>query len=176
LLLRVRERMFCPNCGKTLPEGSKFCPYCGTGLVVAKEYSPEEVIRDVLTRRVEGVKNKDAKAVEALIHLERYTKFDDWPPFDLQGPEALRSEAQALKVLKEYSYETRSWKIQIFADYALATFIIRYRGEIRDLSFNVQSRVTAFLVRDDREWKIVHEHWSRFPERMPDEKKRSGTA
>jgi len=162
--------MFCPNCGKTLPEGSKFCPYCGAKLVFEKRLTVQEAIREVLIGRVEGVKNRDAKAIEALVHRERYTKFDDWPPFDLQGPEALRNEAQALKVLKEYSYETRSWKIQVFGDYALAAFIIRYRGEIRDLSFEIQSRVTAFLIKDKGEWKIAHEHWSRFPERRPDEK------
>jgi len=168
--------MFCPNCGKTLPEGSKFCAYCGAKLTFGKRLTAQEAIREVLIGRVEGVKNKDAKAIEALTIKEKYTKFDDWPPFDLQGPEALRSEAQALKVLKEYSYETRSWNINVFGDYALAAFIIRYRGEIRDLSFNVQSRVTAFLARDEGAWKIMHEHWSRFPEQMPDEKKRSNGA
>ena len=39
-----------------------------------------------------------------------------------------------------------------------------------DLSFNIQSRVTAFLVQHDGTWKIVHEHWSRFPARESDEK------
>jgi hypothetical protein len=24
--------MFCPNCGKEIPDGSKFCPYCGASL------------------------------------------------------------------------------------------------------------------------------------------------
>ena len=24
--------MFCPNCGKEIPDGSKFCPYCGESL------------------------------------------------------------------------------------------------------------------------------------------------
>jgi len=24
--------MFCPKCGKEVPDGSKFCPYCGTSL------------------------------------------------------------------------------------------------------------------------------------------------
>ena len=32
--------MFCPNCGKQIPDGSKFCPYCGAKLSLAGE--PEE--------------------------------------------------------------------------------------------------------------------------------------
>ena len=135
-----------------------------------KAFSVQETIRNVLIGRIEGVRNKDSTAIGALVHKEKYTKFDDWPPFDLQGPEALKSEAQALKVLKEYTYETRSWKIEVFGDSATAAFIIRYRGKIRDLSFNIQSRVTAFLVKHGGEWKIVHEHWSRFPERKSDER------
>lgn len=28
--------MFCPNCGKKIPRGTKFCPYCGTNLFISK--------------------------------------------------------------------------------------------------------------------------------------------
>ena len=32
--------MFCPNCGKQIPDGSKFCPYCGEKLTT--ESIPEK--------------------------------------------------------------------------------------------------------------------------------------
>ena len=32
--------MFCPNCGKEIPDGSKFCPYCGEKLIT--ESIPEK--------------------------------------------------------------------------------------------------------------------------------------
>jgi uncharacterized membrane protein YvbJ len=31
--------MFCPNCGKQIPDGSKFCPYCGTNIPQTSEVS-----------------------------------------------------------------------------------------------------------------------------------------
>ena len=36
--------MFCPNCGKEIPDGSKFCPYCGANLEgnVTSQSSPKE--------------------------------------------------------------------------------------------------------------------------------------
>jgi uncharacterized membrane-anchored protein len=36
--------MFCPNCGKEIPDGSKFCPYCGAKLEgnVTSQSSPKE--------------------------------------------------------------------------------------------------------------------------------------
>ena len=35
--------MFCPNCGKEIPDGSKFCPYCGAKLEgnVTSQSSPK---------------------------------------------------------------------------------------------------------------------------------------
>jgi len=159
--------MFCPNCGKKVDEGSNFCQYCGFRLVSLEKMPVKEVLRNTLIRRIEGIKHRNPKIIEAVVLKEKYTKFDDWPPFELQESEALSNEAKALKVLKRYEYETRSWKMEIFGDCALVTFMIRYRGTIRDLDFDVRSRVTAFLVKHEGEWKIVHEHWSRLPKPMP---------
>jgi hypothetical protein len=123
----------------------------------------EEMVKAVLIRRIEAIKSRDSNMLISLADSERYTKFDDWPPFIRQSIDALKREAEALKVLKEYDYETADWKISIFGEVALASFTIRYRGKIRNLKFDVHSRITAFLIRREGEWKLVHEHWSRFP-------------
>ena len=158
--------MFCPNCGKEIGEAN-FCQYCGFKISSTQNLTVEDPIRSVLIRRIDGLKNRDADAIAGVVYKEKYSKFDDWPPYELQESEALASEAKALKVLKEYDYETRSWKTTVFGDAAVATFIIRYRGKMRDLDFYVQSRVTAFLTKVDGEWKLVHEHWSRIPPQIP---------
>jgi len=155
--------MICPNCGREVPDDANFCKYCGVRLAEEIELPTRDVIRNLLIRRIEGIRNRDSKSIKDLVDQERYTKFDDWPPFDLQESEALENEARALKVLKEYDYETRGWKIQVFENSAIAMFIIRYHGQIRDLKFNIKSRVSVFLLKSGGEWKIVHEHWSRFP-------------
>jgi ketosteroid isomerase-like protein len=155
--------MFCPNCGKEIGETTNFCQYCGFKMVSTQNLTVEDLIRNVLIQRIDGLKNRDADAIDGVVYREKYTKFDDWPPYELQESEALASEAKALKVLKEYEYETRSWKTTMFGDSATATFIIKYRGKMRDLDFYVQSRVSAFLTKINGEWKLVHEHWSRFP-------------
>ena len=155
--------VFCPNCGKEISETANFCMYCGFRVVPVEQLSTEQLLRSVLIRRIEGIKNRDANAILSLVFKEKYSKFDDWPPFDLQEDDGLSNETQALKSLKEYDYETRSWKITVFDDSAIVSFIIKYRGEMRDLNFVVQSRVSAFLVKQDEEWKLVHEHWSRIP-------------
>lgn len=124
----------------------------------------EDEIKAVLVRRIEGIKKKDAQSIADLVDKDRYTKFDDWPPFERQGLDALNREAEALKVLKEYDYEISGWKIDIINNVAIASFIINYRGTIRDLNFKIKSRVTAVLTKINDEWKLIHEHWSRFPQ------------
>jgi len=130
---------------------------------IALKGTPEDLVKAALTQRIEGIKNRDAKSIAGLVDGESYTKFDDWPPFERQDSTALNREAEALKVLKEYDYEIANWKIDIFDDAALVSFIIHYHGMIRDMKFNIRSRVTAFLLKRGKDWKIVHEHWSRIP-------------
>ncbi len=157
--------MLCPNCGKDVKEDSYYCMYCGYKIPEEKDGSPETLIRNVLIARLNAIKEHDSKTIKNVVDEERYTKFDDWPPFDLQSKEALKNEIDAYKALKEYNYETRSWNFSIFGDLALATYIIKYQGKIRDLEFNIRSRVTSVLMKRDENWQIVHEHWSRFPQK-----------
>jgi tetratricopeptide (TPR) repeat protein len=35
--------MFCPNCGRQIPDGSKFCPYCGAKIAYGGTSSKKEV-------------------------------------------------------------------------------------------------------------------------------------
>jgi hypothetical protein len=124
--------------------------------------NPQDEVRSVLVRRLEGIKKRDPQVIAGLVDKNRYTKFDDWPPLDRRGSEALNIEADALKVLKEYDYETSDLRIDMLGNVALATFTITYWGTIREHHFNVKSRVSVLLVNDGG-WWIVHEHWSRFP-------------
>lgn len=157
--------LHCPNCGGKVDEDEAFCKRCGFDLAqLRRSLDSRDIIKSIVIQRVDGIKRRDAEAIQKLIDKENYSKFDDWPPFERQGLDGLKREAEALKVLKEYIYEISDLKIDLLGDAALASFIIRYHGWMRDLYFNVKSRVTIVLVKVGDEWKIIHEHWSRFPE------------
>lgn len=159
---------YCPNCRSRVNETDIFCRRCefNVAQVRASLNSREEAIKAIVTQRVEGIRRRDPELIQRLIHKDGYTKFDDWPPFERQGIDGLEREAEALKVLKEYSYEISDWRMDLLdGNVALASFIIKYRGRIRDINFNIKSRVSVVLMRIKEEWKIVHEHWSRFPEK-----------
>jgi len=136
---------------------------------VEDRISPKEAVKAVMIQRVEGIKRKNALTIESIVDREKYTKFDDWPPFKRQSLHTLDRETEALRVLKEYDYEITDWKIDIFGDTSLVSFIINYRGTIRNMKFNIHSRVTAFLVKQEENWKLIHEHWSRFPKKAQKE-------
>ena len=160
----------CPNCGGEVENGYNFCKYCGLKLseVTVKETpnepSIEAEIKNTVTRRLDGIKDRNEDTIKALLD-EHYNKFDDWPPFSRQEyVEALKNEFDAFKVLSSYSYEIKDFKVNIYQDIAIATFHIRYFGEIRNKRFEVVSRVTSILNRSNSGWKVVHEHFSRFPE------------
>ena len=128
------------------------------------ESTIEVDVTSVITKRLDGIKNKDETVVRAIVD-ESYNKFDDWPPFRRQETEeALKNEFGAFKVLSNYSYELKDFKANVFGNVAVATFHLHYQGEIRNRRFEIDSRVTSVLKRQDSEWKIVHEHFSRFPE------------
>ena len=105
----------CPKCGKEVGEGDSFCKSCGTKLIgspenqTKAESQTEEEVKNVVIRRLNGIKNRVEEAVRALVD-ERYSKFDDWPPFTRQeAAEALKNEFGAFKVLSDYSYQLENY-------------------------------------------------------------------
>jgi len=128
--------------------------------------SAQDEIKNVIVSRLDAIKNKNESAVKALVD-EHYNKFDDWPPYERQeGSKALENEFDAFKVMSSYTYELRDFQANILGNTAIATFIIHYRTVMRDRTFDVTSRVTSALVKQDSGWKVVHEHYSRFPSPM----------
>ena len=163
--------MNCPNCGNEVHEDYDFCKYCGARLdkiraspTITANPSEEEVKKAVI-RRLDGMRNKDENLVNSLIDVGKYSKFDDWPPYKRQtGDEAMKNEFGAFKVLSNYNYDYDDFKAEIIGDTAVATFLLHYSGEMRKRRFEVYSRVTIVLEKHDSEWKIIHEHYSRFPQ------------
>lgn len=127
--------------------------------------TPDDAVYDVVKQRLDGLKNRDPGTIRRLFG-DDYTKFDDWPPFTRQDVDvALRNELNAYPALTHYAYEVRDRRITVFDDTALATFHLRYTGSMRGKRFAITSRVTVVMRKASGGWKVVHEHYSRFPYR-----------
>ncbi len=151
----------CPKCGQEVAGSAYFCNFCGATLQNASSDDLEQFIR----KRLDAIRTRDEGILDEIFDPNTYTKFDDWPPFTRQdAPQALRNERDAYKVLSGYSYELTDLRKDLANGTAIATCHINYAGTIRGRGFDVHSRVTMILARRNQTWKVVHEHWSRFPE------------
>jgi len=119
----------------------------------------------------EAGKNKDLASLAGFQSRESFTKFDENPPFARQNPdEALIHEQAAFANISDYTYQVDELRVDLFGGLAVATFYLTYKGIfVNDYSFEgspvgSKDRVTMVLSRTQRGWKIVHEHFSRFPD------------
>jgi len=173
----------CPKCQREVEEEHIYCKYCGTKITKQIQQKDEEPtpqttqvkepdpadkeIINVIVNRVEGIKNRNASAIAVLIDRENYTKFDDWPPYELLDTEGLKLEADALQTLESYDYYLTDFNVKILNDVAICTCLISYRLTMRRQVYAINSRISTVLRRREGGWKIVHEHWGRIPQAVP---------
>jgi hypothetical protein len=125
-------------------------------------------IENVIRQRMEGIRLKRPETIKEVVNAEIYSRFDDWPPGSLMlGKDALKSEADALKVLDDYRYTISGLAIRVIGDAAIASFYMQYDGMIRKRSFVVESRVSIVLAKKESQWRIIHEHFSMRPAIIP---------
>jgi ketosteroid isomerase-like protein len=121
----------------------------------------------------EAGKNKDLPALGKFHSPSSvFTKFDGNPPYTRQdSEEAFVYEQASFANISDYSYEIENLRIDLIAEAAVATFYLSYKGMfVNDYSFEGRtvadrSRVTMVLAKFQKEWKIVHSHFSPIPER-----------
>jgi len=119
----------------------------------------------------EAGKEKDLTSLMDYHSPVGFTKFDENPPFTRQSSEeAFIHEQAAFANISDYEYKIEELKIDLFGETAVATFYLTYKGVfVNDYSFEgmtvgSRSRVTMVLSRFRDRWKIVHEHFSSFPD------------
>jgi len=119
----------------------------------------------------EAGKNKDLTNLDDFHSKQGFSKFDENPPYTRQGSEeAFVHEQAAFANISDYSYKIEELRIDMVGDAAVATFYLDYGGMVvNNYSFegspmSSRARVTMVLGKSDSRWRIVHEHFSRFPD------------
>jgi ketosteroid isomerase-like protein len=100
-----------------------------------------------------------------------FTKFDENPPYTRQNSEeAFVYEQAAFANISDYEYKIDALKVDLVGTTAIATFYLTFKGVfVNDYSFEgmtvgSRSRVSMVLTRFGEAWKMVHEHFSPFPD------------
>ncbi len=136
-------------------------------------------VSSVIFAFFEAGKNKDLGALYKFHSPRSFSKFDENPPYTRQNSEeAFVHEQAAFANISDYDYKVEDLRIDFLDDVAVATFYLAFKGIfVNDYSFegksvSSKSRVTMILSSFPDGWKIVHEHFSPFP----DMQERSDTA
>ena len=124
----------------------------------------------LITSYFEVGKSKDITSLSRFFAPSQYfTKFDESPPYTRQNSEdAFMYEQARFANISDYEYRVDDLRIDVIGFIAIATFYLNFKGVfVNDYSFEGstvggRSRVTMVVGRFGDEWKIVHEHVSRF--------------
>jgi ketosteroid isomerase-like protein len=100
-----------------------------------------------------------------------FSKFDEHPPYTRQNSEeAFVYEQASFANISDYEYKIEALRIDVMGEAAIATFYLTFKGVfVNDYSFEgmtvgSRSRVTMVVARFRDGWKMVHEHFSPFPD------------
>jgi len=127
--------------------------------------SDKEDILDIITTFFNAGKTKNVAPL-SVIQLDdpRFSAYSDVPPFDLKDFATTTALEQLRFVsISDYDYELKNMRVDIFENFAIATFNVKQSGMIVDnYSFRgqhmaMESRVT-FVLGKYAKWKIVHLH------------------
>jgi ketosteroid isomerase-like protein len=127
-------------------------------------------IRDLIYDYFQIAKTKEIEKIETFLD-SRFTKFGDSPPYDRRDYErALMLEQLQFASLSDYDFKIEDLKTEVIDNTAVATFALEVTGMIvddysfRGTTVSNKSRVTIVLQKDKKgEWKILHQHLSKFP-------------
>jgi ketosteroid isomerase-like protein len=127
-------------------------------------------VASLITSYFEVGKSKDITSLSRFFAPSQYfSKFDESPPYTRQdADDAFMYEQARFANISDYEYKIDDLRIDVIGFIAIATFYLNFKGVfVNDYSFEGstvggRSRVTMVMGKFGDEWKIVHEHVSRF--------------
>jgi ketosteroid isomerase-like protein len=124
----------------------------------------------LITAYFEVGKTKDITTLSSFFAPPQYfSKFDESAPYTRQNSDdAFMYEQARFANISDYEYKIEELRVDVIGFMAIATFYLSYKGVfVNDYSFEGstvggKSRVTMVIGKFGDDWKIVHEHVSRF--------------
>ena len=122
----------------------------------------EARIRQQVDKIVEGIRDKDLKALEQ-VYAADVVSFDIEPPLRHVGIDAkLKNWTNAFTLFRETSYEVRDLTLTVGADVAYAHCFARLSGTLSDgtATNGMWVRATYGFRKIDDDWLIAHDQVS----------------
>ena len=130
--------------------------------------SDKDEIIGILATFFNAGKTKNLAPLSAIqLDDPRFSSYSDVPPLDLKDYATTFALQQLRFVsISDYEYEMKNTRVDLFDNFAVATFMVKQTGMIVDsYSFrgqhmSMESRGTFVLVKSPK-WKITHIHLSK---------------
>lgn len=140
-----------------------------------------EEVAATIRRFLEAGKEKELTTLgEFHAPSSLFSKFDESQPYTRQDEEQAFVYEQAFFAnVSDYEYKIDDLRIDVVGGVAIATFYLAFTGVfVNNYAFEgktvgSRSRVTMVLAKFGDAWKMVHEHFSAFPEIENSRKARS---
>jgi ParB/RepB/Spo0J family partition protein len=115
----------------------------------------------LIEKLIKAYESKSFMEIAKLRHETKFSLFDDIPPFErLDYWHTISHVAGILDKMKDIRVLIDGLQINTFRNFAILTFYLRFDSMWDEKRFRILSRVSLVLLREPKEWKIVHEHWS----------------
>lgn len=129
----------------------------------------QEQIKNIVYDIFEVANAKDLDSLDSYhLNSPKFTKFDDGDVSQMQDyAMAKKTEEEFFTSTSDFDYTLPEVKVDVFDDVAIASFILDYSVVMGEDTFTGKSRSSLVFVKENENWKIVHEHFSPYIEIKP---------
>lgn len=113
---------------------------------------------------MDACEKKDFVRLESYhLYGPKFTKFPTESAGRLDAESARKGERDGLSAVNGLSMRADGLKIDVFGKVGIATFVLNYSFKVGEETIEKQAKTTMVFVREEGEWRIVHEHLSTSP-------------
>jgi ParB/RepB/Spo0J family partition protein len=124
----------------------------------AKE-DPTTSVRRLVYEAVNGLNSKNLGIFYKPISND-FTMFSRFPPLDLMDSAAAEEHtSRLLRRQQEYGMKIKNLNVKVLGNFAYVTLVREDKFRATDRTFRIATRGTIVLAKE-KDWRILHEHWS----------------
>lgn len=137
------------------------CTSAHTNKLNASHPSEQAAVEQRLKEILDAAEKKDMPRLDSYhFYGPKFTKFSPEANGRLDAGAARMGEHNGIAPLKDLMMRADDLKIDVFGNTAVATFIMTSSFGVGDQSVGKRFYSTLVFVKEGKEWKIVHEHFS----------------
>jgi ketosteroid isomerase-like protein len=108
-------------------------------------------------------KSKDFKKLQSYhLNSPKFTKFEGGNPTRFNFEENNKGEEGSFSAVDEFNYKINDLQVDVFDKVAIATFMFAFDAKMQGARLADTSHTTLVFVETDGNWKIAHEHFSKY--------------